>query len=217
MPSAESRPSGIVPNEVRRRRSMQHILDIAETRIVRSGYAAATMDRIAADSELTKGAVYFYFSSKESLLEALIDRSEREIFQPALDLLDDTAGSAADRLVAYFNYFGASTDRLGSYLLPVTVSLQLDAIPDNAHERILCLYAKIQARLESVIAEGIATREFASTVPAAEHAAMVIATTDGMLLEWHRRGDRLNGESFLRAGRQSLIGGLLVARLTVGD
>lgn len=196
---------------------MQHILDVAETRIVRSGYAAATMDRIAADSELTKGAVYFYFSSKETLLEALIDRSERTIFQPGLELLAATGGSAADRLVAYFNYFGATTDRVGGYLLTVTVSLQLDAIPIKAHERIVRLYERIQAQIQAVIAEGLERREFASTVPAAEHAAMVIATMDGMLLEWHRRGDRLDGESFLRAGRQSLIGGLLGIRTTAAD
>lgn len=208
MPAPGGPASGPIPNDERRRRSTQHILDISERRIVRSGYAAATMDRIAADSELTKGALYFYFKSKESLLDALLDRSEQTIFTPALALLDGPASACADRIVAYFNHMGASTDRLGGYLLPLTVSLQLDAIPDSAHQRIMRLYEHIQARLEAVIAAGMQAGEFSAAVPARERAAFITATMDGMLLEWNRRGQGLDGTQFLRAGRQSILAGL---------
>lgn len=200
--------SGPIPNEERRRRSTQHILDVSEKRIVRSGYAAATMDRIAADSELTKGALYFYFTSKEALLDALLDRSEQNIFTPALALLDGPSARPADRIVAYFNHMGASTGRIGGYLLPLTVSLQLDAIPSGAIQRITRLYETIQARLEAAIAEGMAAGDFSAAVPARERAAFVTATMDGMLLEWHRRGSGLDGTQFLRAGRHSLLSGL---------
>lgn len=207
--SASGVPSGgPIPNEERRRRSTQHILDVSESRIVRSGYAAATMDRIAADSQLTKGALYFYFASKESLLDALLDRSEQSIFVPALGLLDDPSGTSTDRIVAYFNHMGASTDRIGGYLLPLTVSLQLDAIPDSAHQRIMRLYETIQTRLEAVIAEGMRAGEFSAAVPAHERAAFVTATMDGMLLEWSRRGHGLDGAQFLRAGRHCILAGL---------
>ncbi|WP_066902977.1 TetR/AcrR family transcriptional regulator [Millisia brevis] len=208
MPASKGTSGTAIPNEERRRRNTQRILDVSEQRIVRSGYAAATMDRIAADAEVTKGTLYFYFDSKEALLDALLQRSEDTIFAPALTLLDDRTTGAAERLIAYFNYMGASTDRIGGYLLPVTASLQLDAVPDAALRRIGRLYETIQTRLAAVISDGMTGGEFTPDVPARERAAFITATMDGMLLEWHRRGAQLDGAAFLRAGRRCIAAGL---------
>ena len=43
---------------------------------VSKGYENATIDTIAAEAGLTKGAVYFYFKGKAALLHALLDDAE---------------------------------------------------------------------------------------------------------------------------------------------
>lgn len=191
-------------NEDRREWSTTHILQIAQQQIVRAGYVATTMDRIAAHSELTKGAVYFYFPSKEALMNALLDRADKEYFTPALELLKATQGSATDRLIAYFNHAGAHLEH-GVYLLPLTLSIQSDVIPESLHSRILDLYNNTHSLLSRVIGEGQRDGEFTATEAPETHASHLIATMDGMLLEWERSKDSIDGRQFMRVARRGVL------------
>lgn len=50
----------------------QQILDAAEKMLSTQGYAAMTVGDIAAASGITRGALYFYFGSKQDVLTALV-------------------------------------------------------------------------------------------------------------------------------------------------
>lgn len=45
------------------------------------GYAQASVERIASDSGMTKGAVYYHFKSKKGLFEAVLEDCQRDITQ----------------------------------------------------------------------------------------------------------------------------------------
>ena len=47
------------------------IMEAALTRFARQGYANTTMDDIAEESDLSKGAIYWYFKSKDELFKAV--------------------------------------------------------------------------------------------------------------------------------------------------
>ncbi|BBY26955.1 TetR/AcrR family transcriptional regulator [Mycolicibacterium sediminis] len=53
----------------------RQILDAAETLLVTRGYADMTVSDIAAAAGLTRGALYFYFASKQDVLIALVART----------------------------------------------------------------------------------------------------------------------------------------------
>jgi len=50
------------------------LLDAASARFMRQGYAATSLDDVCTDSGLTKGALFHYFASKESLGLAALER-----------------------------------------------------------------------------------------------------------------------------------------------
>ncbi len=203
--------SGPVPNETRRERSVTYLLDVAERLFVECGYAATPVERVASEADLTKGSVYFYFASKEGLLDALLSRAEESVFSPSLAILDEADGSALERLARYFNYLGASaesTARTQRYLLVLMVSLQLAAIPEPARMRAHTILTTIRDRVERVIRSAQKDGEISADVPAAESAAIVQALTEGMLLQWHQRSTDVDGEQFLRVGRTALLAGL---------
>ncbi len=56
----------------RREETHQHILGAAYQVFARRGYEAATVDEIAAECGISKGALYHHFSSKEDLFATLI-------------------------------------------------------------------------------------------------------------------------------------------------
>ena len=65
------------PPKFRRRSDARpdEILDAALDQFLANGYARTTMDAIAKAANLSKGAVYLYFPSKEALLEGLVRRA----------------------------------------------------------------------------------------------------------------------------------------------
>jgi AcrR family transcriptional regulator len=56
------------------RRTRDRLLDAAARVFVRTGYDRATMDEVAGEAGMTKGAVYWYFKSKLELFLALLDQ-----------------------------------------------------------------------------------------------------------------------------------------------
>ena len=62
----------------------QAILDAAEAVIRRRGFADTTMDEVATEAELSKGALYLYFANKDALCAALVERTLQRV-RPVLE------------------------------------------------------------------------------------------------------------------------------------
>ncbi|MFN8451677.1 MAG: helix-turn-helix domain-containing protein [Anaerolineae bacterium] len=71
----------------------QRILDAAAELIEHYGYDKTTVDDIAREAGVSKGAIYLHFKSKEALFEALIMRDADTITERFFELIDaDPAG-----------------------------------------------------------------------------------------------------------------------------
>lgn len=85
------------PPEVRR----EELLDCAQALFVERGYDDTTVNDIVARAQVSKGAFYHYFESKEAMLEALADRMVRQSVSQVEDLLTDSRLGAVERLNAF--------------------------------------------------------------------------------------------------------------------
>ena len=68
-----------------REERIRSILEAALRVFAREGLRPATMDAIAAEAQLGKGTVYYYFPSKEALLEELVASLSGEYFRGLLE------------------------------------------------------------------------------------------------------------------------------------
>jgi AcrR family transcriptional regulator len=72
------------PAEAKRRRdeyseaSRRALLDSARARFAADGFAATSLDGVAADARMTKGAIYHHFANKQALFEAVLAEIEQE-------------------------------------------------------------------------------------------------------------------------------------------
>ena len=67
-----------VPDQERQRdpeRTRQEILDVALSEFARNGYAGARVDEIAARTRTTKRMLYYYFTNKEQLYIAVLEKA----------------------------------------------------------------------------------------------------------------------------------------------
>jgi AcrR family transcriptional regulator len=83
----------VIPNAERRASTRRAVLEAAGESFDENGYLGTRLDDIVARTTMTKGAVYFHFSSKEDLARALVTAY--------FDQVEEMAGAAADEADAW--------------------------------------------------------------------------------------------------------------------
>ena len=96
------RPSRTVrrTQEIRSERSRRKILAAAERAFARDGLAGARTDAIAAEAGVNKALLYYYFKSKETLYEAVLEEHLRGFNEKAFEILG-AVGPASALLLRY--------------------------------------------------------------------------------------------------------------------
>ena len=82
----------------------------------RRGYADATLDDIAAEAGVSKPTVYQYVSSKQRLLETIVEQAIYPLREGIEQIVGSTAG-AGDKLEAYVRLHVNSAARYRAYYL----------------------------------------------------------------------------------------------------
>lgn len=199
-----------VPNSERRRISIEAVLDAALQLFVTQGYGATSMDDIAGNAGLTKGAVYFYFKDKLSLASELLARTENELFDPMYKLMQQSNGTAADRIVIFANWLAKMGEtRIELPLLHVLMSMEFHGRGNAVESRLRDTYKRLRNEIEKITREGQESGEFTDIVPPREQAAVIVALIDGLLMEWHRGKDKLDGEVLARSARAMILNGIV--------
>jgi len=76
------------------------IYDAAVAVLVRDGFEALTMERVAEEAGVAKGSLYNYFQNKEDLLEFVHERTVEPLRQGVREVLESKA-TATDKLGAF--------------------------------------------------------------------------------------------------------------------
>jgi AcrR family transcriptional regulator len=189
---------------------MDLLLSAALRLFVSQGYRSTNLEQISGAAELTKGAVYFYFGSKESVLIELLKRVQDIVVDQAIAQVDQGGGSPADRLVAYIHYqANLGITHRDEVLLLILMSLEFKEREGEVRDFIQSLYGRQRSFIDALIREGQEAGDFRTDVPRRELAAIVQAINDGTFLEWFRRSDHLSGGALTRALRSTLLQGVM--------
>lgn len=210
MGKSKNNGSEPIANSVRREKSMDTVLRSAERLFVKKGFAGAKVEDIAKAAKVTTGTVYFYFQSKENLLLNLLDKSERRVLDPAVDVLHREDLSVSDKLVRYLHHWAQPDSRFRvTMFLHVLMSFEFQNRGGPVEKRIDGMYNRLYDELTRMFETGQLSGEIYAHAPPREQAATLISLMDGALLEWLRRGKTLDGESFVKNLRQMLLLGLV--------
>ena len=166
-----------------KRSSRERLLEAAAKVFAERGYQAASVDEIAAAAGLSKGAVYWNFSSKDELFHALLEeRIDRQIEETAEILRSAPTDRPIDPEVA-----NRWEDMLGREreLMLLSQEHWARAVRDP---ELRARYAERQARLRDVLADGLRARVRRTgaprfSTPAADVATAYLALANGLALQ----------------------------------
>jgi AcrR family transcriptional regulator len=158
----------------------EQIITAAMAVFARHGFYEARMDDIVKESGLSKGALYWYFKSKDDIIAAIMDHFiEREIegLEAALKL--DTP--ASERLLQLSDML-VEEMRGMTELMPILYEFYAVASRKKEVRKALMRYFQPTRKLlAALIQQGIDSREFAS-IEADVVAVDLIAFFEGLLL-----------------------------------
>ncbi|MBU2517991.1 MAG: TetR/AcrR family transcriptional regulator [Proteobacteria bacterium] len=192
------------------KKTVERILNAATSLFVAHGYHGTSISAIAKATGLTKGALYAHFQGKGDLLLALVRKFEEEYLDQTIRVVDQTPGSAWDQLQRYvsFSSYFAEQNRELCLLLTILSSEFSGAGHEEFESEFRRLYSKYARFLRKVVEKGKHQGVFDSSLDTHHLAYVIIAFHDGVLLQWQRSKEFLDGPDFVRTYRRMFFHGI---------
>ena len=166
---------GLVSRVERKRgRRVEQILAVAAELFGERGYDAVALEDVAERLDVTKGSLYHYFAGKDELAAAAVETLGTDWTGRLEAMAASAPGSAAERLRMLIRAHVAIAVR--EYPAALRLFLVPRTWPDALRARITEMRRRHDRVFRAVLAEGLASGEFAVVAPAvtlqAMHAAM---------------------------------------------
>lgn len=182
------------------------ILRSARSVFIEKGFVAARVEDVAKRAGLSKGAVYFYFSSKRDLFLSLV-REEHEQTYSFLDSADDDGRPGAIKLVdlgqKYLDYFAGLKSPPRFFLMMCEQGIRDEEIREECQ----AVHQRFVDAATRVLAQGMSEGTFRQGDPIAA-AQLLKAMIDGMAGQ-SAIGIRPDRERLLGDGLNLILRGIL--------
>ena len=183
------------------------ILDAAMETFSKQGFYKARMSDIAETSGLSKGSLYWYFESKDSIILALLER----VFEPELkdfeNLLHDHRPVVA-RLNVYVERAGNDMVRMLKWMPLIYDFIALAFRQEVIKKAISRYYKQTMELLIELIQQGIDSGEL-QTDDAEEAAIAIGSILEGTIVLWFYDPDQIDIQAHLKSSTSLLVNGLI--------
>ncbi len=157
------------------------ILNAAYGEIHRSGFQAASIANILADTKLTKGALYHYFPAKRVLGLAVIDEViqagfEEMVFRPLREA-EHPVEELLDILQRKSEYLNETTVKLGCPLN--NLMQEMSPLDEEFKERLTRILKTWQTTVQNALVQGQRQRQISADVDCEAAALFIVAAWEG--------------------------------------
>jgi AcrR family transcriptional regulator len=189
----------------------EQILQAATIVFARLGFYKARMDDIVEESGLSKGAVYWYFDSKDEIITTILDRFMGQSFENFRQISQED-GPVPDRLMSMMRDLAKEIEAI-SDLMPIIYEFYAVAAREEETRTTIHNYFKNYTELlEALIEEGIERGELRD-VSSYDAALSIVSLVEGCMLIWtleafaRRKSDL---EALFESSLEFMFNGLMV-------
>lgn len=192
----------------KRAAKVEQIHDVAARLFAKKGFHSTRMEEIAAGLGLQKGALYYYFDSKESLLASLVETR----VGVALEVLEEIVRrdtSATERVrAAFLGHLTVFQEHADLYT--IFNSERLHVIDAGAAAKVNRLGREFEHLWASLLEEGKRTGEFSADLDTGITVKAALGACN-MTLTWFKPGGRLTIEHVADRFSGIFLKGILTA------
>jgi AcrR family transcriptional regulator len=182
------------------------IINTASRLFAQNGFANTSMNDIVRETGLSKGGIYWHFTGKEQIVEAIFD----QYFEAQIALLvafkqDD--GAISTRIRRLVKLIGDDLGEMGQ-LFPEPLEFYAHALrQENLLDRLRTYFATYAAHLAELIQQGIDGGEFHATNPL-NAAHILLSALEGIILLHALTSSKDALQSQLIAAAELILSGL---------
>ncbi|MED5426869.1 MAG: TetR/AcrR family transcriptional regulator, partial [Candidatus Neomarinimicrobiota bacterium] len=142
----------------------EQIMSAALSVVVSKGYDQSRMDDIVEKSQLSKGAIYWYYKSKEEVYLSLVDYWFLQYSSGVVDTLQQQE-SASDQLKALFDFFIEQFDKNPTTFKLLVEFWRLAGLNPGFNAKLQQIYSDFLEYIIEIIKVGVANGEFKNVEP----------------------------------------------------
>jgi len=146
-------------NQTKQDLRKDHILDAALSVLVQNGYEGSRMDDVVNESQLSKGAIYWYYKSKKAMYLDLVNFWVIR-YSATINHLVENDQSAPDQLKSLFNYFIDQYESDPDPFIALTEFWSMAQKDDDFRAKLQKVYSQFLEVLEKIIAKGVKDGDF---------------------------------------------------------
>jgi AcrR family transcriptional regulator len=199
----------MTPQNIQGLNTEKRILTESVRLFLEKGYHGTSIDEITRAVDLTKGAFYWHFESKEDLLRKIIKEYETRFLDGLFRAVEEVKGGIFDKFEKYVRFNSA----FAYYNRELCVSFEtLAGELVGAHHRIepefRRIYKKYQEFLSKLIMQGKKERCFKKELDTDLAALAIMAFHHGVLVQWSMNRNEIDEEAFVKTFKKIMLNGL---------
>ena len=140
------------------------IMEAAQSVIVVKGYGQSRMDDIVQLSNLSKGAIYWYYNSKKDIYLSLVDHWFDEYSQGIINNLENK-NTASGQLKVLFNYFIEQFDKNPATFKIMVEFWRMAGLDNDFNLKLQEVYSHFLDYIINIIKHGMDNGEFKKVDP----------------------------------------------------
>ena len=190
------------------------ILEASRRLFARYGYGGASISMIAAETGLTKAALYHYFQSKEAIYRASSRTGMDELLSEVQAGISLAQGDAESRLRAFMHasirHYEKNQDSWMS-----GSALFWGAASDEAREQILEVRDAYEDLLKQLIREGMSAGQFRDDLEVSLSSKFLLSIVN-QLPKWYRSDGKYSATQIIDIYMDTFLNGVRSRKLSAG-
>ena len=174
------------------------------------GYHGTSIDEITRSADLTKGAFYWHFKSKEDLLRKIIKEYETRFLDGLIRAVEEVEGGIFDKFEKYVRYNAAFAYHNRELCVSFdTLAAELIGAHHGIETEFRRIYKKYQKFLSNLIIQGKKEKVFKKEIDENLASLVIIAFHGGILIQWSMNRDKIDGEAYVNTFKEIMLNGLI--------
>jgi len=187
------------------------IIDESIRLFLKTGFKGTSIQHITDTVGITKGAFYWYFKSKDELLETIIEKYDRDNLERLYAHMKTMEGTFLTKFKEYHKFINEYARDHGEFcVLFVTLAAEMAGGKTTAERKIKSVYKKYHTFISSLLTAGKKEGLFDQTFDVSLNAHIIIAIHNGILLQWYMNRSEMPGPMLARTYRNIILYGIVM-------
>jgi AcrR family transcriptional regulator len=188
----------------------EKIIDESTKLFLQKSYKGTSIKNITDAVNISKGALYWHFRSKNEVLGIVVKKYETEFVDEIIKAVNNFEGNF-EKKFRYAHKFATEFAYQNRDLCVGFTAIAVELVGSNTEVEttIKSIYSRYHSFYKGLLELGKAEGNLRNDIDIDAAAHAIIGTHNGMMLEWYRNPGDETGKSFAKAYRDILLVGIL--------